>query len=108
MSNEADDDKHNINSSYDSQDIRLRDSPNSRLSSASKKNQEQRSTLIKNSLDNQSLNDSVNHEEQTSVNNHSHSSFNVNDDEQIKSSTDFSNYLITFLFVNNQFILSFR
>jgi hypothetical protein len=76
-------------------------SPNSRLSSASKKKQ------IDNQFSNEihkltNENHSVNHGEQTTNNNHSYSHFNLNDeqlssDQQIILSTDFSNYLITFV-----------
>jgi hypothetical protein len=119
MSNNTDDNKININSSSDSQNIGNNNSrdddielPKSRLSSASKKNQEQRSTYINNSFTNELSNeinikspttsrqntnelsnhkltneiqssfDSLSHEEQTTFNNHSHSSFHDNNNNE--------------------------
>lgn len=112
MSNEIDDLKMNINSSFDSQDIENKsprdnhiDSPKSRLSSASKTHQEQRSTDVNNSFSNQTrikspneshentnqlnnhkltnenqlTSDSLDHEEQTIFNNNSRSSFHPNE-----------------------------
>jgi hypothetical protein len=107
MSNETDDNKMNINSSFDSKDIRNNNprendinSTSSRLSSASKKNQQhqQQSAYVNNSFPNESSietriksptssrqntdqlsNHKLTNEEQSTFNNHSHSSFHVNE-----------------------------
>ncbi len=105
MSNTTDDNKHHINSSFHSEDILNKNSidndvelPKSRLSSASRKNQEQKyeiGTRIKSPItprqditqlnnhkitdENQSPLNSHDNEEQPSFNNHSRSSFHVNE-----------------------------
>src|SRR4051812_41959662 len=107
MSNEANNEKMNFHLS-DVDDNNPRDDdiqlPKSRLSSASKKSETQRSTIINESPnhfheninqlnnqnltnENQSLFDSLNHEEQQTFNDHSSSSFrdnkSINDEDQI-------------------------